>query len=159
MHSNPNNPYIGIYGSVTIVKDYCVNCEMLAFVIDGELKCCGARSEKGIPAKFKREILAEPRRRLPGLDERRQQLEWQEHRCFYCLLRIGSLIQRGNKQIKLRLHWDHQVPYAYSQDNRASNFVASCHVCNGIKYSFCFRTIEEARIYVQEKRTEKGYLP
>jgi hypothetical protein len=50
------------------------------------------------------------------------------------------------------------VPYAYSQDNGTPNFVAACHVCNGLKSAKMFRTIDEARGYLASKRAAKGYL-
>lgn len=131
----------------------------MAFVIDDRLACCGLAFKQEIPRRIKREIEAEPKRRRPAKSDQDLQMLKQEGKCFYCHLSLGSYVLRNGNPVRLRLNWDHQVPYSYSQNNQGSNFVASCHVCNGIKSAFVFKTEEEARIYVQEKRTEKGYVP
>ena len=149
-------PYIGIYGNTKILKGYCTACEGYAFVIKGELQCCDAPFTD-TPSRYKREIEAEPRRRLPPLSERRARLLAQNNRCFYCERAFYSLVGRGSRLVSLRIAWDHLVPYAYSQDNRTVNFVAACHVCNGLKGSLLFDTVAEAQIYLQSRREAKGY--
>ena len=57
----------------------------------------------------------------------------------------------------LRVEWDHYIPYSYSQDNRVSNFVAACQICNRIKSSLMLPSAEEYRVHIQNKRVEKGY--
>jgi len=39
------------------------------------------------------------------------------------------------------------VPFSYSQNNYRYNFVAACQICNGLKGSSMFATVEEARAY------------
>jgi 5-methylcytosine-specific restriction endonuclease McrA len=157
-----NNPekkkaYMGLYGSVAIPKVYCSECEGMSLVIDGVLACCDTPVDEA-PDRYKREIEAEQKRHIPPKKEREHQLELQGNLCFYCDRRFGSTVMRKNRQLRLKLAWDHMVPYAYSQDNSTSNFVAACHVCNGLKSDRCFTTIEEARTYLHSRWQEKGYI-
>ena len=64
---------------------------------------------------------------------------------------------RQEKALTIKVNWDHQLPYAFSQNNATSNFVAACHVCNGIKSDRLFKTVEEAQLYLAQKRKQKGY--
>ena len=57
----------------------------------------------------------------------------------------------------LRVVWDHLEPYCYKANNDDSNFVAACHICNGIKTDLCFRYVEDARKYIRERIEVKGY--
>lgn len=41
--------------------------------------------------------------------------------------------------------------------NSTPNFVAACHVCNGIKSDKLFQTLDEARVFIQLAREAKGY--
>lgn len=150
-------PCIALYGNVAIEKAYCEECQELSFVIDGELRCCGTRPS-GAPTRYKRESIPAQRRKLPSMAARRQKMIEQEFRCFYCDLAFGEIVHKRKRNMILRVEWDHQVPYAYSQNNKDDNFVAACQICNRIKKDFCFDTIEEAKSYVSEKRAEKGYV-
>lgn len=148
--------YIGLYGSVGLTKERCRFCHTVAFVLDGKLACCGSDSQEK-PEGYKRESLPDQARKLPPAKAREYQLAGQDYRCFYCERSFDSLVYRNNAPVKLRLQWDHYVPYAYSQNNSASNFVAACHVCNSIKTDLCFLTVDEAKTYVHTKLQEKGY--
>jgi len=57
----------------------------------------------------------------------------------------------------LRVCWDHKVPYAYSQNNRITNYAAACQICNSLKAALMFATVEETQIYVCIKAEEKGF--
>ena len=75
-------------------------------------------------------------RRPPSTYEREQALERQDGKCFYCNQPLGAVRTRNGREVTLRTHWDHLMPYAYDQNNSPDNFVAACHVCNGIKSFF-----------------------
>lgn len=122
------------------------------------MQCCEARLVAE-PTRYQRESSPEDTRRLPKLRLRQAQLEAQGHRCLYCLRTFGSFSSRWGRLLRLRVHWDHMVPYAYNQDNRAANFAAACQVCNLLKGDRCFGTIEEARVYLATRRETKGYPP
>ena len=149
--------YIGLYGGVSIPKSWCEECQANSFVIDGEMVCCGIPVEL-TPERYKRECEPEQRRRTLPLKAREKQLEAQDYKCFYCERTFGSTVFRSGRSIKLRIHYDHMVPYSLSQNNQASNFVAACHICNSIKSDFCFQTVEEAQIYIRQKWVEKGIV-
>jgi len=87
-------------------------------------------------------------RRQPTAEEKGLILELQENCCLYCQRRFDSAVIRKGKLSWLRVTWDHVVPFSYSQNNSAVNFVAACQICNGIKGSLMFVTIEEARVYI-----------
>lgn len=97
------------------------------------------------------------KRRQPSKLLRDQILEAQGGRCFYCRLPFGGVIYRGHKPVSLQLHWDHVVPFSYSRNNRPANFVAACHVCNGIKGDLMFDTPAKAAAYIEQRRIWKGY--
>ena len=72
---------------------------------------------------------------------------------------FGTPLWREDKKkiIFLKLNWDHFVPYSYSYNNKKVNFVAACHVCNGIKSNKMFDTVKEIKDYVSYQRKKKGY--
>lgn len=155
MPSIPEN-YVAFYGNVKIEKAWCRDCDGYAFVIDDHLVCCNTRVS-GLPAYTKRESEPDQRRRVLPASVKRAKLEAQHHRCFYCDRSFGSLVHRRGKSMRLRVHYDHMVPYAYSQDNEADNFVAACHVCNSLKHAFYFNTLDEAQLFLFNAWREKGY--
>jgi len=149
--------HLALYGSVAIERQYCVDCHGYAFILDGKMACCGANAD-GVTRKTRRMIEAESKKRSPKWSYRKKQMERQDGKCLYCGLPLDGYVFRNGKASRIKIHWDHVVPYSYSQNNHDTNFVASCHVCNLIKSDMVFQTLEEARSYVQIKREEKGYL-
>ena len=148
--------YVGVYGNISILKGWCTRCAGYSFVKDGLLKCCGTPADAS-PEYFKRECSPEQTRRSISPASKLAQLEAQDHRCIYCSKPFGSHVIRGTKAILLKLVWDHFVPYAYSQNNHAQNYVAACHICNSIKSDMMFQTIEDASVYIHTRRAAKGY--
>ena len=61
-------------------------------------------------------------RRKPSPTIQNRILREQENRCFWC----SQKLDHGHV-------WDHLVPVAVGGSNHASNFVASCRICNSIK--------------------------
>lgn len=145
-----------LFGNTSIYRRKCRVCGGAAFVIDGKLTCCGV-PVNSVPKGFIRECEPVQCRKSPPVLEKKRLLELQENRCFYCGVAFGSIHIRNGKPIKIMLNWDHQLPYAYSQNNKTENFVAACHVCNGIKCDKIFRDVEEAQVYLTLKRAGKGY--
>jgi 5-methylcytosine-specific restriction endonuclease McrA len=148
--------YIGLYGNVKILKEFCPHCQGYAFVLHGRLACCN-REAVAEPRRFKRESEPEYARRRPSPDEQREILLFQNHCCIYCESPFGFIRYRHGRPLSLRIEWDHQIPFAYSRNNVTANFVAACHVCNRIKSSLCFPSIEEAAVYLSEQRQHRGY--
>lgn len=148
---------IALYGNVSIPRAYCPDCQHYAFVLHGRLNCCERVLQQLKPKKFIRLSSPYNGRRLPPQAERDLVLSNQDGRCFYCEALFGDEGYRNNTPIRINMAWDHQVPFAYSQDNHMYNFVAACQVCNGIKSSMIFQTVDEAKVYLALRREEKGY--
>lgn len=147
---------LALYGNVALQRGYCSSCETYAIVRDGLLQCCGAPFDSK-PKKFERMSLPEAARKRPSKNAQSEILRNQNNCCFYCGVRFGSIRIRNGNPVIIKINWDHQLPFAYSQNNNASNFVAACHVCNGIKSDLIFQTVEESQIYLRDKRSQKGY--
>ena len=89
--------------------------------------------------------------------ERKRILDLQGNKCLYCNREFGSMYMRNGKILSTRLHFDHLIPYSYSQNN-TNNFVAVCNICNGIKSNKMFDTVEEVFHYVEYNRKKKGIV-
>ena len=137
-------------------RAYCQECKTTALILDGLIQCCDSEYFKE-PKAYERMSNPEGTRRLPTRSARNEKLKRQENRCFYCDRLFGNHIFKNGKLHRLRVHWDHTVPFSYSQDNRADNFVAACNVCNLLKHDKLFTTAEEARAYLAEAWKRKNY--
>ena len=144
-----------VFGSKVLQRDFCKSCQSYAFVLDGKLNCCGTAIEFTATVA-KRMSIAVARRTRPGKVLQREILERQGGRCLYCCKEFGSLYFRHGKMGRLRIHWDHMVPYAYINANDGANFAAACNLCNLFKSSLVFQTLDEARIYVKARAESKG---
>lgn len=144
--TTPRRHY-ALYGNVVIPREYCPSCRQWALVIQGRLACCSDTTDLG-SRRMKRMSEAADVRRQPTEEEKRQILEAQENRCLYCQRLFGSAVIRKVKLLWLKVTWDHLVPFSYGQNNNGYNFAASCQICNGLKGSLMFATIDEARTYV-----------
>lgn len=143
--------HLALYGNVGIPRVFCQECQQYALVINGIKQCCDRRDEAEIKGV---ERIIEPeghRKHGPPKSQQSKILESQGHRCLYCDRRLGSTAWYKGKEIILRLHWDHVIPYEYGQSNELSNFVAACHVCNHWKSDFVFNSLEEIQIHVAER--------
>lgn len=145
-----NKSHLAIYGNTSFVREYCTSCHGFSLVVDGKLSCCD-RETVFTPKKSKRMSLAESYRKKPSRKAQKELLEKFAYCCAYCERAFGSNFVAKNKLVILRLHWDHKVPYAYSQNNHDVNFLPSCHKCNGWKSSLIFREIDDVRVYVSAK--------
>jgi 5-methylcytosine-specific restriction endonuclease McrA len=151
-----NDRHLAVYGNTGLERGFCKQCQSFALIFDGKLACCGGEMA-GRAKDARRMIAAQQKRRKPTIPYQREQLARQEHRCLYCQFHLDGIVCRDGVPHKIRVHWDHVVPYAYSQNNKESNFIASCHVCNGIKGSKMFPTVEDAKTWIAKRRAEKGW--
>ncbi len=103
-------------------------------------------------------ITGSGKRRSPRIAQRRHILGKQRNRCLYCGFQFGAVVLRKSKPVVLQLNWDHFVPYAYGLTNADTNWVAACHICNGIKSCrMFFDTVAEAQQFIREGWERKGY--
>jgi hypothetical protein len=98
------------------------------------------------------------RRTRPTLRQRTAIRDRQHDRCLYCGFPIGTLVFKRGVQMELRAAYDHFIPHAYAHSNRSDNWVLACHVCNGIKWAKVFNTVNEAQLYIRERRRERRYV-
>lgn len=146
-----------MYGNVVLVRELCPKCGGYSFIRDGKTLCCRQKVNVERPDKIFRVSESPLKRRKPSKRERDEILAQQRYECFYCGQPFNSVHLRHKKPVTLRINWEHFVPFSYSQDNRKHNFVAACHVCNGIKAALHFSSIIHAMVYISLKRKEKGY--
>lgn len=120
----------------------------------------GCPCECGLSLDWKRRptSVATGKRTRPSKPLQKAILEEQKNRCFYCQFEFGTIFRRHNKPFALKLNWDHFIPYSYSLANATDNWVAACHICNGIKGCLVFSTADRARTFVNERREAKGYV-
>ncbi len=167
---------IGIYGNVHLPKRWCDKCGGYAFVIQGELQCCGSGILDFEPKAYKRESSPEITRVQPHGAMKQLILKQQNNTCFYCERMFGSRVrikwktlrigghQRETtarffyKAVTLRLNWDHLVPWSYSQNNNTDNFVAACNYCNRWKGAIVFRDVAEAQIFLLHEWSKRLYV-
>lgn len=166
-----------LYGKVGINKGWCNSCQRMAFILDGLLACCD-RLTSTEPSRFKREVICGLGGR-PQVPQRIREeiIKSQNSLCLYCEIPFGSSILRMRasrhrirqrvfgasieprfERVKLVTHIDHMVPWSYQGNHDFKNLAAACHVCNGIKSSKCFETVEEARVYIAQEKERKGYI-
>lgn len=168
-----------LYGKVALNKEFCQRCKQWAFVLEdrrniARLQCCNRRLDAN-PEKWKRESVCGIGKR-PAIPRRGREaiIQNQESRCLYCEHPFGTHILRMTSKrarrvfganvsvtphrIFLRAVIDHMVPWSYHGHHDYKNLAAACQVCNGIKSSRMFATVEEARVYIGIQKERKGYI-
>lgn len=148
--------FLTFYGNVTLERGICPVCKSTALIQNKKYACCDLPVESK-PRGFKRVSEPEQHRNIPSKVEREKMLAEQEHSCFYCGISFGSVRHRKGKSVIIKLCWDHKLPYSFTQNNHSHNFVAACNVCNSIKSDKIFRDLQEAQIYIQSMRRQKGF--
>ena len=155
--SNFKKSYISQYGKISIPREKCPECGEFSFVIDNVIQCFGILLKKTLKVEgVKMECAASDTRFIPK-KIKEYILKLQQHCCAYCDMPFGFIVYRKGKRIKLKIHYDHFVPFDYCRDSSKTNIIASCQVCNSLKSCMVFNTIDECRIYLQHKREQKGY--
>lgn len=151
-----NREHFALYGNVRLLRAWCDECGGYAFILSGEFACCGKiHASSPPPKKYKR--MSEPVQKRHGIsnEDKTKKLKNQDFRCFYCLRLFGDTVWLISGARTLKIHWDHMVPFAYSQNNHEKNFVAACQLCNLWKSSMMFQTVDEARIYLNGIWTDR----
>ena len=151
--------HVAIYGAVSMRRVDCPFCRVQALVIDGKMACCDSLAPERETCGVKRETEGDNRRRTPSYRAQNTILADQDHACLYCCQRFGNRYRRkdADKLTKLRINWDHLIPFSYTASCSDEQFVAACQVCNGIKSSTIYKTLDEARADLALKRARKGW--
>lgn len=158
--------HTAIYGNVALLRGPCPCCGSESILQDGVSLCCGVSLKywddydetalANAQVAVKRMTSPRFKRNRPPKHVQLSILKAQENRCVYCDQEFGNYVWKSGRLCRLRVDWDHFVPYTYSANNRAENFVAACHVCNGLKSDKHFDSIEQAKEYIRARREEKG---
>lgn len=148
--------HIAIYGKLKMFRVYCEECKGMTLVLDDKKLCCDMPAPK--KSIKQEEIIVSPdgRRKKPSLKRQKEILEKQDNKCLYCNNKFGTAYFRDGKLKLTKLHWEHLVPFSYTQRSSDKDFIASCNVCNLIKSDKVFETVEEVFHYVRYNRKKKG---
>lgn len=147
--------HAAVYGSVRIKRGWCPDCRTWAFIVRGKQQCCD-RPVSGVADGQVRVCDASGVRKYPGKEIRERLLAKFEYRCAYCRQMFGTHITYKGKDRVLAVNFDHQVPFAYLQDNPKDNWLPACRVCNGLKGSLCFESLEATREYLVRRWAENA---
>lgn len=145
-----------IFGKVRLNLHTCPNCEndllnnSLLFTCD----VCGYSNKDEKAKTFKVVVPPPGMRKIPPRALQKILLKVQSNKCFWCGNKLGSLYWKNGKVKTLEVHWDHKIPFSYTQTNRNDNWVASCNICNLFKSNFLFTTDKECREYLSAKWQE-----
>ena len=152
-----------IYGKTALLRGKCPECKEEAFVIDNEYQCCGLTatipSHIGIQKitqgkiRTKTRILS-PKTRIKILKE-------QSHRCFYCRCDLENswyITRKAKRPKKIKIHFDHVVPWTYSEDDSVVNMVATCNLCNSYKGTRVFNSLKQLKEYLKKTRQMRSVV-
>lgn len=143
-------------GKIDLFRALCPKCGESN--LSGKLKfeCdCGCDYEG---TTEKQRILANihKRRNIPP-KVKKELLEKQKNRCYWCERKLGNYIFRKNRIVRLNVHIDHFLPVAYRQMDNAENLTATCHICNLFKSSKMFDSERACKNYILDKWAEELY--
>lgn len=80
----------------------------------------------------------------------------QDNCCTYCGHKFGTGVFSPKRGLTwLEVNWDHFIPYTWSRKNDEDNWVVSCQICNQLKGSLLFTSIDDARKYLEKKWKDK----
>lgn len=147
--------HLAIFGNIKMHRVYCQSCKGMTLVKDGIKLCCDSLTDENNIKNIKIECEPTHHRHKPPVFKQKEILEKQQNRCLYCNREFGTPYLRNHRILKTKLNWDHLIPFSYSRNNK-NNFVAACHICNGIKSNKMFDTTEEVFHYVEHNRKKKG---
>jgi len=150
-----------VCGNTTLYEHYCPRCDESTLIGDQDFTCeCGYTKNSDKISEVR--IICESKRQSLPQKIKRAIVDRQSGLCYWCGRDIvsGYIIKRGNV-IKLKIHYDHIVPFEYLQRNPLTNWCASCHICNLYKSSKTFNTEEEIKTYLSKKwkqAIDTGYI-
>jgi len=141
-----------IYGKITMYRHFCAKCGAPNISNDGDYICdCGYNSTEKKWKRTKIEAVRPTCRRQPKAEIKREILEQQQGKCYWCNREFDLPYWRSSKIRYLKVNWDHKIPFAFEQRSRDNNWVASCEICNKSKYNHLFENDDECKEYVNNK--------
>lgn len=146
-----------LYGAVAMRRAHCDACGGMALVLDGALQCCDTHVAEAGVERIKRVVDVIDVRRSLSQSQKRAIVEQQDGRCYVCERQFGTLVRRGGRPVRLRIEFDHVIPFAFTHSSLFEAFAAACHVCNRFKSDRIFTSLDELRVYTQAKWDEGGF--
>lgn len=139
-----------LYGSVSLESGYCSFCKESWL----GRPCCEEIS------KDYRRVVRVSRgngKRYFSRTAVDEALQKQNGLCFWCETNIGLGFYKTTRgSIKpLYAVGDHLVPFSYEDGTCKNNLVVSCNICNSIKSSKIFPTVEKTREFILSRRSDK----
>lgn len=148
-----------LYGAVCIPRAYCKQCGETSFIVGGLFTCCGSYyQDTATRERIKRECITESQRSAIPKKIMEEILDEQKYRCIYCDRDLKQkFVWRKDKGRygRLKIHFDHFVPWISSGDNNKHNLYASCNLCNQIKSDRHFIDVASAKIFILERLKQK----
>ena len=152
-HNEVHEHHVAVYGGTRIPVAKCPECKVESFVEGGLSACCSVPIDEAVSGV--RRYTRGGHRGKPNYKFQREQLDRQNHRCFWCDRAFGDpyvRAGRGKGGLKfLRVAWDHVIPIAVDGTNHEDNFVASCNVCNGFKGAKIFANETAMRAWLRSR--------
>ena len=139
------------YGKVIMFRTNCPKCEETLFQPNLDFKCgvCAHRFQGEIESL--RIEVTSASRRTPSPKLKKQILDRQGYKCYWCDRKFETIYFRYNSIRRLLPNWDHVIPYSYSYSNADENFVAACSICNSFKSSHIFENHERCKAYLKQR--------
>lgn len=99
------------------------------------------------------------KKRKPSKERQQLLLTLQDNRCFWCTRPFSTPAYNVKKDrlVILSPTWDHVDPYAFTQSNCNTEFVAACQLCNAFKHSLIFSYVKECRDFCKLRAETKGW--
>ncbi len=143
-----------MFGGISMYRVFCRSCDGYTLVAKGEKKCCGGSVDRPDSYFRRRESGEYQQRRYLSATAKREILDSQDNRCIYCEVQFGTYQFNRKKGVDVlaRPAFDHFQPWAMVKSNAADNYVAACTSCNSTKSSKIFDNLEQAKLYILERR-------
>jgi hypothetical protein len=86
-----------------------------------------------------------------------QRVREQENKCLLCQRDFGTFVTNGRRTENLRPSPDHFEPWSLRKNNDDANIFAVDQVCNSMKRDFVFKSLPEARAWMEKKWDEDSW--
>ncbi len=145
-----------VYGNVVLYEIICKHCKEKNLVGNPFEKCsiCKIQLTDKKIKNVKVIVTAKRKNRVSAEVKKRIQKE-QDGLCYWCDRPFGVPYIKNNKISKLKIHYDHKIPFSYTQNNEDDNFVGACNICNQAKSSFVYDNESDCKNYLKEKWEQK----
>ena len=145
-----------VVGKVTLFREKCPECHEYNLSGNKTFVCTRCDVTYGKQNIRKTRIITKRRRVPPPKKIKQSVLKKQQNKCYWCGREFGMWYTRPSRNTmkQLSVAWDHRLPYNYLQRNPDDNWVASCHICNGMKSDMVFDDPEECRNYLKKRWEE-----